>query len=223
MEGSTHGGHLHVSKLVPKILSRVQSDDGSTEKANPLHTADAANAEAGQAQPKPPLGREAGTLQAVESGPAHHRGESEAEQHRVEENEPGDGRVGILTQHHQTDQPDSGPTEVELPSGIVSKRHTYNTEHGIEGAHKGVVDIFWILFSGLEFKGTIVSREETRQTNEHFSERRVDVEVELTLQIVGTKLAEAIHVSYQSRSLRKISHSGIYPKEKGGGEGRHSY
>lgn len=80
----TNLGHFQVSKLVPQILNGVDANQGGTEQADHLDTADTANAQAGQEKPREPLQREALVLQPVESRPAKNGGERKAEEHRVE-------------------------------------------------------------------------------------------------------------------------------------------
>jgi hypothetical protein len=130
-------------------------------------------------------------LQPVKPCQAQRGGKGEAQQHGVEENEPRDGGVGVFKQYHQTDQPDSRPAEIHLPSRIVCKRNTHDPESRIEHAHEGVVDVFWIGLAGLELERPIVTGQVTGQTNQHLSQGRMNVEVELALQVMRAEFSKA--------------------------------
>lgn len=187
---TTHLRHFDIAKLAPQIIDGVQSNKSGTEESNPFDTADTPNAQTSQTEPDVPFQGEALALQAMEPSPAHGRGECEAKQHRVEQNESGDGRVRILAQHHQTNQPDCGPAEVQLSSGVVRQRDTDDTESGIESSHKGIVHIFRVLLAGLEFERSIVACQVAGQANQHLSEWGVYIEVELALEVVGAEFTE---------------------------------
>ena len=126
----------------------------------------------------------------MEPSPTHGRGKRETKQHRVEQNESGDGRVRILAQHHQTDQPDGGSAEVQLSSGVVRQRNADDTESGVESSHEGIVHIFRVLLAGLEFKRSVVACKIAGQANKHLSEWGVYIEVELALEVVRTEFTE---------------------------------
>lgn len=131
-------------------------------------------------------------LLTVEFGPAEDGGEGEAEKHRVEENEAADGGVRVLAKNSQSDEPDSGPAEVQFLCSEVGQGNADGAECCVEEAHKGVVQFFRVCLARLELERSIVSCHVSRETNEHLAEGRVDIEVELALEVVGTKLAEAV-------------------------------
>jgi hypothetical protein len=76
--------HLQITKLVPQILDRVQSNERSTKCANPLDAADTANADAGAEQPETPLWAKRVMSLVMELAPAKHSRESEEQEHAVQ-------------------------------------------------------------------------------------------------------------------------------------------
>jgi hypothetical protein len=128
----------------------------------------------------------------VELGPAEDSRDCSTEQHRVEENESADSRVRVLAEHHERDEPDGRSAKLELSGGEVGQGNTEDTKEGVEGAHEGVVHVFGILFSRLEFEGSVVTGEDARETDKHLSEGRVDVEVVFMLDVIAAKFTEAV-------------------------------
>jgi len=116
----------------------------------------------------------------MELGPAKDSGKGTAEKHRVEKDEPADGSVRVLTKNHQGDQPDSGALEMKLSRGIVGHRDADDAKKSIEGAHEGIVDIFGVFLPGLELERTVVTGEDAREADQHFTEGRVDIAREET-------------------------------------------
>lgn len=117
-------------------------------------------------------------------GPAKDSCECEAEQHGVEQNEAADGGVRILAQHSQRHEPDSRPLEVELLRGEVCQRNADSAKCRVEEAHEGVIQLLRVCLSRLELERSIISCEVARETNEHLSKRRMDIEVKLPLKVV---------------------------------------
>lgn len=191
-KGTTNRRHLHIAKLIPQVFDCVKADNRSAEEANPLHATHAADAQPCQTQPGIPLQGEAGTLQAMESRPAHCRREGEAEEHRVQQDETGDGGIGVLKQNHQANQPDGGAAKVQVPGRVVREWNANCTEQGIERPHEGVVDIFWVFLARLELKRSIVTGKVAREANQHLAKGWMDIEVELAFEIVGAEFSEAI-------------------------------
>ena len=185
----THLRHLQVTKLVPQILNGVDTNERSTEHTNPLDTTHAAHDETSAEQPETPFGGESLVTHIVEPGPAEYGGESEEQEHAVEQDEPADCSVAVLEQDHCSDQPDRRPLEVELLCGEVRERDAEGAKGRVEQAHESVVELFRVGLAGLEFEGTVVVCEVAGQTDEHFAERRVDIEVELAFQVVRPELA----------------------------------
>jgi hypothetical protein len=169
----THLRHLQVTELVPQILNGVDTNERSTEHTNPLDTAHAAHAETSAEQPETPFGGESLVAHVVEPGPAEDGGESEE-------------------QDHCSNQPDRRPLEVELLCGEVCERDAEGAKGRVEQAHESVVELFRVGLAGLELEGAIVVCEVAGQTDEHFAERRVDIEVELAFEVVGTEFTEAV-------------------------------
>jgi hypothetical protein len=188
----THLRHLQVTKLVPQILNGVDTNERSTEHTNPLDTAHAAHAETSAEQPETPFGGESLVTHVVEPGPAEDGGESEEQEHAIEQNEPADCSVAVLEQDHCSNQPDRRPLEVELLCGEVCERDAEGAKGRVEQAHESVVELFRVGLAGLELEGAIVVCEVAGQTDEHFAERRVDIEVELAFEVVGTEFTEAV-------------------------------
>lgn len=186
----TYLGHLEVAKLVPQILDGVQTNQSGSKHTDPLDTADAADRKTTQQKPQEPLGGEGLLLESVETSPAQHGGESKEEKHRVEQDEATDGGVRVLEQNHQGDEPGSGLAEVELLCCVVGQRNAQSAERCVELAHKDVVDLLGVSLTRLELEGTVVSSQITRKANQHLSQRRVDIEVELALQIVRAKFSK---------------------------------
>lgn len=185
-------GHLQVSKLVPQVFNCIESNKSGTEHADPFDTADTANGQTGHHQPESPLGREGLVLQAVEFGPAEDSGESEEEQHRVEQDEPADGGVRVLEKDHHGNQPDSELLEAQGFGSVIGDGNAKRAESRVEEAHEGVVELWRVCLAGLELKGTVVACQVAGQTNQHLAERRVNIEIELTLQIVRSELSETV-------------------------------
>lgn len=128
----------------------------------------------------------------VEPRPAEDSSKSEEQKHAVEQNEPANRGVAVLEQDHGRHQPDCRALEVQLSSGEVGERDAEGTEGGVEQAHESVVELFGVGLAGLEFEGAIVVGEVARKANKHLAERRVDIEIELALEVVGTEFTEAV-------------------------------
>jgi hypothetical protein len=182
--------HLGVTKLSPKVLDSVETDESSNEKTDKLDTADTANAETSHEKPEEPLGVKAVVALVVELGPAEHSGYSTAEKHGIKQDESADGGVRVLAKDHESHKPDSRTLKLELAGSEIGQRNAENTESRVEDTHDGVVDFLGVLFARLEFEGSVVASKDSGETNKHLAERRVHIEVVLMLDIVGTELAE---------------------------------
>jgi hypothetical protein len=128
----------------------------------------------------------------MEFGPAENSCEGEAEQHGVEENESADSGVRVLAEDSQCDEPDSGSPEVQFLRSKVCQGNADGAKSGIEEAHEGVVQLLRVCLSRFELKRSVVSCEVTGEADEHFSERRVDIEVEFALEVVRSKFTETV-------------------------------
>lgn len=91
-------------------------------------------------------------LLAVEFGPTQDGREGEEEKHRIQEDEPADRRVRVLEKHHQSDEPHSGPPEVQLFRGVVRQRYAESSEGSIEDPHEGIVEFLRVSLPGLELE-----------------------------------------------------------------------
>lgn len=183
-------GHLGVAKLGPEILNGVQADEGGDEETDKLNTAHTANAEASHEQPEEPLGLESIIALVVKLGPAQNSRHSSEEQHRVEKDEAADGCVRVLAKDHESNKPDSRTSEVQLAGSVVGHGNAENTEEGVESSHEGVVDILGVFFSRLEFEGSVVASENTREANKHLAQGRVNIEVIFMLDVVRSELSK---------------------------------
>ena len=83
---------------------------------------------------------------------------------------------------------------MKLSSGKVGQRNADDAEECVEGSHEGIVDLLGVLLAGLELEGTIVTSKDSRETNKHLPERRVDIEVVLVFDVVATELSKAARV-----------------------------
>lgn len=162
----TYGRHLEVAKLIPQVFDGVQSNQRSDEEPDQFNTSNTANAEPRHEQPEEPFRLEALVLQSVEFGPAKNSSHGTREEHGVEKDEAADGRVRVLAEDHQRNEPDRRTPQVELLSGPVGHGNTDGAEEGVELAHKGVVDIFGVSLAGLELERAVVTCKVARQTDE---------------------------------------------------------
>lgn len=126
----------------------------------------------------------------MEFGPAENSGKGEEQQHRVEENESADSGVGVLAKHHQGHKPDGQFPEVQFLCRVVCQWDAKSTECCVEDSHGCIVQIYRVGLARFELERAIVSSDVSRKTNEHFTERRVDIEVELAFEVVGPEFTE---------------------------------
>ncbi len=148
--------HLLVAELVPQIVCGVEADECCDEQTDPFDRADAANADAGQEQPDEPLNGPALVSQSMKSGPAKSGCECEAEEHGIEEDESGDGGIGVLAEDGKGAEPDSWSAEAQISGDPVGKGDNDGAEKGVEDSHEGVIDLGRVGVARLEFEGTIV-------------------------------------------------------------------
>ena len=186
------GGHPGIAKLVPQVFNGVETNESGNEESNPLDTADKSDAKTGEEQPHGPLRCEAPVAQVMELGPAQSGGHSTKEEHRVEEDEAADGGIRVLAENHKSDEPDGRELEAKLLGGIVGHGNARGSPESIELAHEGIVEFLRVSLARLELKRSIVTSEQSAQTNEELSGRRVDIEVEFALKVVATKLSETV-------------------------------
>lgn len=128
----------------------------------------------------------------MESSPAQHSREREAQEHRVQENESTDRGIGVLAEHHKRDEPYSRPLEVELAGGVVGQGDRDGSKESIECSHHCVVQLFRVRLPRFEFKRSIVACEVPRQPNQHLSEGRMHIEIEFALEVVRTEFPKAV-------------------------------
>lgn len=138
---STHIRHLEVAKLVPQILDGIKADQCSDEEPDQFNTSNTADTQSSHEQPEEPFGLEALILEFVELGPAKNSGHCTTEKHGVEKDESADGRVRVLAENHEGDEPHSRALQIELFGSPIGHGNADGAEQGIELAHKGIVDI----------------------------------------------------------------------------------
>ena len=179
-----------VTKLVPEVLNRVDTNKRSAEHTDPLDTANATNRQTSHHQPEAPLGREGLLLLTVELRPAENSGEGEEEQHRVEQDESANGCVRVLKQNHQGDEPHCRLAKVQRLCSVIGQGYAESAKGRVELAHERVVELFRIRLARLEFKGAVVAREPAREPNKHLAQRRVNIKVEFTLEVMRSEFAK---------------------------------
>jgi hypothetical protein len=90
----------------------------------------------------------------------------------------------ITTKAHNSSQNTSSLREPKLLSCEIGNRYNGSTPGSIEDSHKGVVKGFGIFMTRFKFESSIISCQETRKTDEHFAQRRVDIEIKFSLQVM---------------------------------------
>jgi len=131
-------------------------------------------------------------LLAVEFGPAQNGRESEEQKHRVQENEPANGGVGVLKEHRECNQIDRIAPEVQFFRGVVGQWHTERAKSGIENSHKSIVDFCWVGLARLELEGSVVAGQVARKADQHLAQGRMHIEVKFAFEVVGAEFAETI-------------------------------
>jgi hypothetical protein len=99
-------------------------------------------------------------------------------------------RFRLTTENHKRDQPGGTLGPSHLLASVIGQWNTESTECSVEDSHEGVVDLWWVGVSRLEFERTVVTSEVSRETDQHLSERRMDIKVEFTFEVVRTELSE---------------------------------
>lgn len=84
--------------------------------------------------------------------PAENGGESEEQQHTIQQNESADGGIAVLAEYAECNEPDRELSEVQFLSSIVGDGDTESTESGIEDTHEGVVQVFGVCFTRFELE-----------------------------------------------------------------------
>lgn len=204
----THDRNAQITIFVPQVLCGVQTNQCGGKETNPLDTAYTTNGQARECKPDEPLSRERFLTEVMESSEAEHGRESEEEQHGVQENESRDGGIRVIwgmsalvrarlraqltTEDHQSNQPGSALGPSHLLASVVGQWNAEGTECSIKDSHEGVVDFWWVFGTRFEGKRAIVTSEITRETDQHLSEWRMDIEVEFTFKVVRTELSETV-------------------------------
>ncbi len=90
----------------------------------------------------------------------------------------------------------------------IRQGHAQSAEGTVEDAHVSVVELFGIHFAGFELEGAVVAGQVAGQTDQHFSQRGVDVEVEFALEVVGAEFAEVCFVPGHDGGQADLVHAG---------------
>lgn len=196
-------GHLGVSKLAPQILNRVDTNESSDEETDQLHAGDETNAETSHEQPEEPFRLKAPLALRVELGPAQSRSDGAEQEHGVEENKAADGGVRVLAEDHESNEPNSSASEVQLLGRPVCQGDAGSSPEGIELAHEGVVELRRVCLAGLELERAIVASQIATQTDQEFTGRGMDIEVELAFQVMAAKLSETVRLTVSIATLSK--------------------
>ena len=139
------------------------------------------------------------------------RGKREEQQHGIQENEPRNAEPRHVcreiphvstpttnpsaytrrtTQHHERDQMTRPLTHTELDCRIPPQRNERDPIRRHDDPHRDIRHPFWIHLAALELERAVVASQKTSQADEHLTQRRVHVKVELALEVVRPKLAK---------------------------------
>jgi hypothetical protein len=82
------------------------------------------------------------------------------------------------------------PAHPKLDGGVPAERDHSDTEAGEEDAHADVRDVVGVYLSALKLELAVPAGQKAGEPDQHLSERWMDVEVELALDVVPAELAE---------------------------------
>lgn len=131
------------------------------------------------------------------------------------------GRGGKLTaQDGEGDEMTCPGAHAELDGGVPPERDEGDTKGGHHDPHGDIRDTRGILFAALELKVGVVAGEQAGEGDEHLPEGRVDVEVELALEVVRAELAKVGLVPHDHVCEADLVEAGPAREERvdGGGE-----
>lgn len=102
------------------------------------------------------------------------------------------GRVGerLTKEDHESDEMTAEVVPLEPLAGVPGDGNHQHSVRGHVQSPEAVVHALGVDLSALELKVAIIAREEASEADEHLSERRVDVKVELALDVVRPKLSK---------------------------------
>lgn len=180
--------------VVPKyqVVDGINAHQNGDKQPDPLdgtHTADR-NTSIDQPAQTTPREQVIFLAEGVDADEAKERGHSEEEKHRVQENETRQHQRHHLKYHQKRHKPHSVLAEAQVHRSVVSQRSTENSKEAIEFPHCNHFGWLQKGFSALEAERAVVAGKVARKAHQQLPERRVDVKVELMLQVVGTELAE---------------------------------
>ena len=81
-------------------------------------------------------------------------------------------------------------THTELDCRIPPQRNERDPIRRHDDPHRDIRHPFWIHLAALELERAVVASQKTSQADEHLTQRRVHVKVELALEVVRPKLAK---------------------------------
>lgn len=84
----------------------------------------------------------------------------------------------------------------QFNSGIPPEWDHGDAKGSQHNPHSDVGHFWWIDLSTLEIKSSIISGEESDEPNDHFTQRWVDIEVELAFEVVGAELAKVCFIPH---------------------------
>lgn len=96
----------------------------------------------------------------------------------------------LTKQNHQGSEMGSPQTHAQFHGRIPSQRDHEHPERRHHDPHCDVWHSIRVNFTGLELEAPIIAGEQASKTDEHLSQRRVHVEVEFPLEVVGPEFAE---------------------------------
>ena len=115
----------------------------------------------------------------------------------------------ITQKRHRSHQDSSRPRKMQVNARVICQGHRSRTEKGVNNAHDTIVDFFGVLVTGFEFECAVVTGHDTGETIEHFAEGRVDVEVEVTFDVVGCKFTVFVEVLFRLFTVNGFIESGL--------------
>lgn len=152
--------------------------------------------------------RNALVLLVMELCETEDRKECEEQQHRVEEDEPRNGKPRNIcpanqkqpetpstkdqhtTKDHKRRQMTRPPTHPKLHGSIPPKRDHSHTKRRQHNPHRDIRHLIRVNLPTLKLEAAIVACQQACKTDEHLAEGWMHVEIELALEIVRAEFAE---------------------------------
>ena len=96
------------------------------------------------------------------------------------------------------------PAHTELDGGVPPEGDHRDAKHGHHDAHRDIGDGVGVGLARLELERAVVACQQAGEADEHLAERRVDVEVELALEVVAPELAKVRLVPHDGARLADL-------------------